>query len=287
MSKLKVLDALPSLFSKVTEALDRFANAIESASQKAGDQSVLSAGQAGTQHAEGEKNTRQAIITQLFKQRTTKDAKKANLNTQPIPTTSPITTTIISPIIPTINKGKEAMTHKETKEEESETDSEPAVRLTGSMVESSKKKKLKKFDFATKEEVGKEELVDLLGIDVVTNVYKAKIKYDKEDDFDEVIPNFKDSDLHLGKWRELEIDFCKPLEEQDLLDKLNELAKKRGNMLMPFKTTSGPPKGMILFNSHKRKDLVSIEDFKELNNEMMYTVQESFLDFTKDLSKMI
>nr|GEU86558.1 hypothetical protein [Tanacetum cinerariifolium] len=98
------------------------------------------------------------------------------------------------------------MTHKETKEEESETDSKTKVRITGSMGESSKKKKLKRFDFVTqkgdhvhftqeqikeqkrikesvkvnmanKEDVvEKEELIDLLGIDVVTNVYKAKIK---------------------------------------------------------------------------------------------------------------
>ncbi|GKA47780.1 retrovirus-related pol polyprotein from transposon TNT 1-94 [Tanacetum coccineum] len=79
-------------------------------------------------------------------------------------------------------------------------------RPTNSMVESSKKKKLKKFDFvseagdhvhltkeqikeqkrieklvkadlAKKEEVvGKEELIDLVGVDVVTNMYKAQIK---------------------------------------------------------------------------------------------------------------
>ncbi|GKE29466.1 hypothetical protein Tco_1444850 [Tanacetum coccineum] len=179
---------LPAEFLAVTKALDRFAQALEYASQKASDQSVHSAGQAGTHLAEGEKNTRQAIITQFFQQR----AAKANLNSQPLPTTSPITTT---------NKGKEAMTLNETEGEESDTDSKTEVRPTSSMVESSKKKKLKKFDFVTeegdhvhfteekikeqkrieelvkadlakKEEVvGKEELIDLLGIDVVTNVY--------------------------------------------------------------------------------------------------------------------
>ncbi|GJR22409.1 hypothetical protein Tco_0970936 [Tanacetum coccineum] len=40
LSKLKVLDVLPSLLNKVVEALDRFASAIESISQKASDQSV-------------------------------------------------------------------------------------------------------------------------------------------------------------------------------------------------------------------------------------------------------
>ncbi|GJQ94142.1 hypothetical protein Tco_0005281, partial [Tanacetum coccineum] len=62
-AKIKTLDALPSLLSMVTEALDRFAQAVEYASQKAGDQGVPSAGQAGTHIAEGEKNTKQATIT--------------------------------------------------------------------------------------------------------------------------------------------------------------------------------------------------------------------------------
>ncbi|GKE77174.1 hypothetical protein Tco_1543294, partial [Tanacetum coccineum] len=125
-----------------------------------------------------------------------------------------------------------------------------------------------KADMAKKEEVvGKEELVDLLGIKVVTEVYKAKIKYDKyrdkvyrDDGTDEVIPNFKDNDLHLSEWREvmqacpkrtragwttiyeqiqtrmdnlhkteqiLGIDSNKTLGEQDPLDKLNDLARKK------------------------------------------------------------
>ncbi|GJZ36024.1 retrovirus-related pol polyprotein from transposon TNT 1-94 [Tanacetum coccineum] len=69
LSKLKTLDALPR--------------------------------QAGTHPAKGEKNTKQATITQLFQQRTAKDAAKANLNKQPIPTTITKTTIVIPPIIPT------------------------------------------------------------------------------------------------------------------------------------------------------------------------------------------
>ncbi|GKC39165.1 hypothetical protein Tco_1051549 [Tanacetum coccineum] len=34
--------------------------------------------------------------------------------------------------------------------------------------------------------------------------------------------------------------------------------------------------GMILFNSSQRKDFRSIEYFKELNNEMLYNIQEIF-----------
>nr|GEV92769.1 hypothetical protein [Tanacetum cinerariifolium] len=59
--KLKTLDALPSLFNKVTNALNQLAQAI--ASKKTNDASVPSACQAGTQLAEGEKNKNQTIIS--------------------------------------------------------------------------------------------------------------------------------------------------------------------------------------------------------------------------------
>ncbi|GKE06590.1 hypothetical protein Tco_1398608 [Tanacetum coccineum] len=58
LTKHKVLDALPILLDRVVASLDRFAKAINSASQKADDRSVPSASQAGTHPAEGEKNTR-------------------------------------------------------------------------------------------------------------------------------------------------------------------------------------------------------------------------------------
>ncbi|GKB64082.1 hypothetical protein Tco_0920268 [Tanacetum coccineum] len=104
--------------------------------------------------------------------------------------------------------------------------------------------------------VRKEELVDLLGLDVVSKCYKAKLQYDKycykmlnrraksriincdvltrkglitlkvyrEDGTSEVISNFKANDLHLV---ELGIDLDKPLSKQDPLDKLNDLANKK------------------------------------------------------------
>ncbi|GKD16254.1 hypothetical protein Tco_1205412 [Tanacetum coccineum] len=65
-AKLKTLDALPSLLLNVTQALNKFTQVLNSASSKAGDQSVPSAGQANTMPAEGEKNTNQATISQLF-----------------------------------------------------------------------------------------------------------------------------------------------------------------------------------------------------------------------------
>ncbi|GJV37042.1 hypothetical protein Tco_1409519 [Tanacetum coccineum] len=187
-------------------------------------------------------------------------ADKTNPN-KPIPTTS-----VISPIITTTttqlqypfllsplkrssqperelikkDKGKEAMSSKDLEEEKTKSDSnDDTINLNGSMVESSKKKKLKKFDFVTEQakqemEVRKEEWIDLFGVDVVTKYYKAKLQYDKycdkmfkraqsritncdvltrkgpitlkvyrEDGTDEVIPKFKASDLHLSEWREV------------------------------------------------------------------------------------
>ncbi|GJZ20534.1 hypothetical protein Tco_0557124 [Tanacetum coccineum] len=63
-AKLKTLDALLCLLHKVTNVLNQFAQAI--ASKKTKDDNVPSAGQAGTQPAEGEKNINQATISQLF-----------------------------------------------------------------------------------------------------------------------------------------------------------------------------------------------------------------------------
>ncbi|GKB71033.1 hypothetical protein Tco_0932445 [Tanacetum coccineum] len=80
LSKLKVLDALSYLLNKVTEALDRFAAAIDSTSQKAGDNSAPSAGLAGTHPVDGKKYISQATITQLFQRRHEKYVANANLN---------------------------------------------------------------------------------------------------------------------------------------------------------------------------------------------------------------
>ncbi|GKE51896.1 hypothetical protein Tco_1487052, partial [Tanacetum coccineum] len=86
---------------------------------------------------------------------------------------------------------KEAMSHEETEDKASKSDSDAKIKLTGSIVKSSKMKRIKKFAYSTKElvkddmdkkevEMGKKELVDLLCIDVVTNVYNAKMKSTKK-----------------------------------------------------------------------------------------------------------
>ncbi|GJT88113.1 hypothetical protein Tco_1069830 [Tanacetum coccineum] len=204
---------------------------------------------------------------------------------------------------------------------------------SGPFVESSKQKPLKKFTYinekgetfqmaeeeienqkgieqivkAAKSEIkkGKQDLIDLLGLDVVEKMYKDKVKYDI---YCLKILNRWDKGkitncdvLLRGKCPiilKLELDFNKPLDEQAPIINLNLLARnKRKNvddLHDYFKSTKSymrsvqfddhqvgtvlnePSLGMILFNSSQRKDFVNIEDFEELNNEMLYNVQEIF-----------
>ncbi|GJS64085.1 hypothetical protein Tco_0678649 [Tanacetum coccineum] len=71
---------------------------------------------------------------------------------------------------------------------------------------------------ATKEANLKNDLVDLMGIDVVEEYHKKSpitLKVYREDRTNEVISNFKVSDLHLAEWRKLQ--FFGYLEDQDHL----------------------------------------------------------------------
>ncbi|GKB99592.1 hypothetical protein Tco_0985729 [Tanacetum coccineum] len=207
LSNLKVLDALLSLLNKVTKALNKFATAIASESHTTSDQSVPSA---GTRPAEGEKNTTQVIITQLFRRRTKKDAAKSNLNKETVIPTKALETIVIPPTITTTTAViilttlplqspflLSSLNTTPQTEGESASDFKIEVKLTGSLVESSKHKHLKKFAYVneqgetflmpeeeiknqkkveqdikadlTKKEIqlGREELIDLLGFDVV------------------------------------------------------------------------------------------------------------------------
>nr|GEU61716.1 pleiotropic drug resistance protein 1-like [Tanacetum cinerariifolium] len=169
-AKLKNLDALPSRLNKVTNALNQFPQAI--ASKKTKYTSIPSAGQAITQPTED--------TSQPEGERIKKD------------------------------KGKKAMSSEEVEKESTNSDSDDnESHLTGSMVESSKIKKVKKFDFVTEGEkhihlteeeinhqkkieedakdeaanhdskVRKEDFVDLLGPKVVNKYYNDKLQYDR------------------------------------------------------------------------------------------------------------
>ncbi|GJY94122.1 hypothetical protein Tco_0510483 [Tanacetum coccineum] len=129
-----------------------------------------------------------------------------------------------------IDRGKKAMSSKDVEEESTKSDSDDeTTHVPGSKVESYKKKDLKKFDFVTKYgehvplieeqinaqkkieeeakakavrcegEIRKEELIDLLGLEVVNRKGPITLKVYREDDTSEIIPDFKASDLHLGE----------------------------------------------------------------------------------------
>ncbi|GKF20152.1 hypothetical protein Tco_0068790, partial [Tanacetum coccineum] len=69
---------------------------------------------------------------------------------------------------------------------------------------------------------------------------------------------------------ELEIEFNKPLSDQDLILKLNDLARKK---------RKHPDDIHDYFRSTKKfksSDFVTIEDFGDFSNEMLYTIQEIF-----------
>ncbi|GKD97862.1 hypothetical protein Tco_1381759, partial [Tanacetum coccineum] len=106
-----------------------------------------------------------------------------------------------------------------------------------------------------------DELVDLLGIDIVTQIHSPiTLQLYREDGIIKVISNVKVSGLHLAEWKEdvqacpdrkekgwktiygliktrmeylnqtekeLKFDFNKPLKEQDPLNELNDLANKK------------------------------------------------------------
>ncbi|GKB51927.1 hypothetical protein Tco_0902680 [Tanacetum coccineum] len=224
--------------------------------------------------------------------------------------------------VSSVDKGKKAMSSEEAEKESTNSDSNDETHVTGSMVEPSRTKKLKKFDFITEDgrhihlteeeinhqkkleedakpeaakqegEVRKAKLFDLIGPEVVKKYYNDKLQYDRncdkmlnrraiskitkcdvltkkgpitlkvyrEDGTSEIIPNFKASDLHLGKWREvmkacpnrtrkgyetiykqigarmdyihtteaeLGINLDTPLSKQDPLNKLNDLVNKK------------------------------------------------------------
>ncbi|GJT41825.1 hypothetical protein Tco_0941690 [Tanacetum coccineum] len=294
-----------------------------------------SASQADTMPAEGEKNTNQATISHLFQRRAKKNAEKENLNNQqPKPTTPPATTTI-PPIITTTTN--QMQSPQNLQNGSSQPEGEHIKKHKGKKAMSSKdaEEVSTKSDARREGEMRKEELIDLLGPEVVNKYYNDKLQYDRycdkmlnrraksritncdiltrkgpitlnayrEDDTSELIPEFKASNLHLGEYREVVkacpkkgINLDRPLSKQDPLDRLNDLANKkrkhaddihdffRANKRLKLSVQykdhpagtvlNEPVLGMILFNSYHRQDFVTIEDFRDFSNTMLYTVQE-------------
>ncbi|GJY99174.1 hypothetical protein Tco_0516604 [Tanacetum coccineum] len=283
-AKLKTLDALPRSLVKC---------------------------QADTMPAEGEKNTNQATISQLFQRRAEKNADKENLNNeQPklIPPIITTTTQIQSPPLQSPpksssqpegehikkDKGKKAMSS-----EEAEKDKE--INHQKKLEEDAKAEAAKQEG-----EIRKAKLVDQLGPEVVNMYYNDKLQ--------EVVaayPNkkgkgwtsiYKQIQERMDYLRtteaELRINLDRPLSEQLPLDRLHDLANKKrkhtddihdffraNKRLKSSVQYKDHPAGlclmnlspsMILFNLYHKQDFVTIEDFKDFPNIMLYTIQEIF-----------
>ncbi|GJX41359.1 hypothetical protein Tco_0256349 [Tanacetum coccineum] len=163
------------------------------------------------------------------------------------------------------DKGKATMSSKNIEEEEYESDFEDDyVNPADPMVESSRKRKAKKFDFVMEKgeyvHLTAEMIKEQERIEESLEKGPITLKVYREDGTNEVIPNFKTSNLNLAEWREikqicpnqeergwkaifkqvkpkldllhqaeakLKIDTNKPLNEQDPLDELNTLANKK------------------------------------------------------------
>ncbi|GJV47428.1 hypothetical protein Tco_1437640 [Tanacetum coccineum] len=184
--------------------------------------------------------------------------------------------------------------------------------VAGSLAGSSKKKKLRKFDFVTESgdhvhlteeqinaqkkikeeakaeaakqegEIRRVELVDLLGPKVVSKYYNAKkgpitLKVYREDGTSEIIHDFKASDLHLGEWREV-VKAC-PNRTGKGWKTIYERIQTRMDYLHQTKEELGidldKPLKQTKGSSHQQ-DFVTIEDFRDFPNKIMSTIQNFF-----------
>nr|GEY49713.1 hypothetical protein [Tanacetum cinerariifolium] len=146
--------------------------------------------QAGTQPIEGEKNTNQVTISQLFQRKSAKDAEKANINKQQsIPTPPPNTTTITSSTTSSLQS--------------------PFLPKDGT------DEVIPKFEASDLHPAEWKELVQAYP----NRAGKGRtIIYEQ---INTILDYLHQTEAELG------IDLNKPLSKQDPLDKLNELAKKK------------------------------------------------------------
>ncbi|GKD25308.1 hypothetical protein Tco_1231522 [Tanacetum coccineum] len=239
-------------------------------------------------------------------------------------------------------KGKETITLTADEKESTERDSDDdTIHLIGSMVKFSKKKKLKKFDFVTEggdyvrlteEQISKQKKIEddakaeaaklkwkeeeknwLIFSNLLWFQRPITLKVYREDDANEVIPNFKAGVLHLSEWRKI-IKACpnrtnKPLGEQDPMNRLNDLARKkrkhaddiheffkankRLKSLVQYEdhpagtVLNEPVLGMIMFNSFKRQDFVTIEYFRDFSNAILCSGSETEEGLCRELQSSL
>ncbi|GJY74145.1 hypothetical protein Tco_0478576 [Tanacetum coccineum] len=247
-AKVKTLDALPCLLLKVTQALNMFAKVLHSAS-KAGDQRVPLASQANT-------------IPEIEKDAKVKPAR-----------------------------------HK------AEIRKEELIDLFGTEVVNKYYNNKLQYDRYCDKMLNRRAKSRITNYDILTRKGLITLKVYKDNDISEIIPEFKATDLHLSEWREvvkafrnkkgkgwtsiykqilermnylrttkaeLGIDIDRPLTNKRLKSSVQYEDYPAGTML------NEPILGMILFNSYHRHDFVTIKDFRDFPNTMLYTIQEVF-----------
>ncbi|GKB25917.1 hypothetical protein Tco_0865318 [Tanacetum coccineum] len=189
------------------------------------------------------------------------------------------------------DKSKKAMSSKDTEAESIESDfDDKTTHVPGSTVEFSSKKELKKFDFVTEggehvhltkeqisaqKEIGeeakaeaarregeirKEELIDLLGLEVVKKYYNDKLQYDKY------------SDKMQNRRAASRITNCDVLPRKGPIT-LKVYKEDVQVKLIPIQSQCSSP---CQWRNNGRQDFVTIEDFRDFPNTMLYTVQDIF-----------
>ncbi|GKE10484.1 hypothetical protein Tco_1414035, partial [Tanacetum coccineum] len=139
------------------------------------------------------------------------------------------------------DNGKKAMYSKDAKEEDIRSDSDEDANMTGSMFESTKKKKLR----------GQSKITNC---DVLTRKGPITLKVYREDRTSEIIPNFKARDLHLAEWREVVKG------ELDPFDKLNDIARKQrkhANDFHDYFRSTHMFKSSILYEDHPTETMLN------------------------------
>nr|GEX03800.1 hypothetical protein [Tanacetum cinerariifolium] len=145
--------------------------------------------------------------------------------------------------------------------------------------------------------------------DILTRKGPITLKVYREDDTSEITLEIKSIDLHLGEWREvitacpnkkgkrwtsiykqvlermdylhtteaeLGIDLDRPPSEQDSLDRLNDLANKK-------RKHADDIHDFFRANKRLKQDFVTIKDFRDFSNTMLYSVQKIFFTLHQGL----
>ncbi|GJS20174.1 hypothetical protein Tco_0448806 [Tanacetum coccineum] len=200
LTKLKVLDALPSLLNKVVAAMDRFATAIVSASQKAGDHNspFLTSPPKTTPQIKGEqfrdKGNKAMSHEEVAEEESDNDS---DTNSRPSGTL------------------EESLKHKPLRKFTYINENGERFQMTQEEIENQKciKQAVKANVDRSEIKKGKKDLIDIVGFDVVEKVYKDKMR--------------QKLDALYKIEEELELDLSKPLEEQNPMIKMNLLARKK------------------------------------------------------------